>query len=229
MNLGINQAFIPVGILLHLYMCLYLSFYLPERLQVVFEWLGFQIEIQHDCTSKEMLSVLQELGRRDHKQMDCVVCCILSHGQERGVYGVDSDTVKIKQLMEPLNGLNCPTLAGKPKLFFIQACQGTNEQKAVYVETDGPACDFVYSDAITAKDSIPSDADFLLAMATVPSFISFRDKKNGTWFIHSLYQNLLQMVPGLVKPNISCWVIYRSIVKIAVLTTYLLSISVLFL
>ncbi|GAA6231500.1 caspase-8-like [Lates japonicus] len=167
-----------------------------KRLQVVFEWLGFQVEIRRDCTSKEMLSVLQELGRRDHKQVDCVVCCILSHGQEGGVYGVDSDTVKIRQLMEPLNGLKCSTLAGKPKLFFIQACQGTNEQKAVYVEADGPACDFVYSDAITAKDSIPSDADFLLAMATVPSFISFRDKKNGTWFIHSLCQNLLQMVPG---------------------------------
>ncbi|XP_056284201.1 caspase-8 isoform X5 [Pseudoliparis swirei] len=42
---------------------------------------------------------------------------------------------------------------------------------------------------------LDEDADFLLAMATVPSFVSWRDKKNGSWFIQSVCQNLLQMVP----------------------------------
>uniref|UniRef100_A0A3B4WAC5 Caspase-8 n=1 Tax=Seriola lalandi dorsalis TaxID=1841481 RepID=A0A3B4WAC5_SERLL len=161
----------------------------------VFKWLGFEIETRRDCTSRQMLSVLQELGRRDHSQMDCVVCCVLSHGQQGGVCGVDGNNVKLMELMEPLNGVMCPSLATKPKLFFIQACQGTREQRAVYVEADGIAHSPVSSDAVVANNSIPCDADFLQAMATVPFFASFRERKNGTWFIQSLCQNLVQMVP----------------------------------
>lgn len=167
-----------------------------DCLRKVFQWLGFEVVIERDCERDKMLSVLRELGRRDHSQMDCLVCCVLSHGQEGSVYGVDGLTIQIKELMEPVNGLNCSSLAEKPKLFFIQACQGSNEQKAVYIETDGSARSLVYSDAIKAKHSIPSDADFLLGMATVPSFVSFRERKNGTWFIQSLCQNLVRMVPS---------------------------------
>ncbi|XP_034742319.1 caspase-8 isoform X2 [Etheostoma cragini] len=163
-----------------------------ECLHRVFKWLGFEVEIQRDCKREKMLSVLQELGRRPiHSQMDCLVCCILSHGIEGAVYGVEGHAVKIKELMEPVNGWNCASLKEKPKLFFIQACQGKSEQRPVYIEPDGP----VFSDAIQANVSIPSDADFLLGMATVPSFVSFRDRKNGSWFIQSLCQNLVQLVP----------------------------------
>ncbi|XP_035031410.1 caspase-8 isoform X2 [Hippoglossus stenolepis] len=165
-----------------------------QCLSHVFKWLGFDVEVHLDCTSEKMLSVLRELGGRDHRQMDCVACCVLSHGQEGSVYGVDTQTVDIKVLKEPLNALNCPTLAEKPKLFFVQACQGQKEQDAVYIEADGPEPSLVCSDAL--KDSIPAEADFLMSMATVPSFVSFRDKKKGTWFIQSLCKNLVELVPG---------------------------------
>ncbi|XP_030614183.1 caspase-8 [Archocentrus centrarchus] len=166
-----------------------------KRLESVFQWLGFEVENHHDCDGNKMLSVFRELSRRDHSQMDCVVCCVLSHGVEGSVYGVDGSSVKISCLTDPFNGLKCPSLAGKPKLFFIQACQGINEQNAVYIESDSPAYSFLCSDAVATKDGIPSSADFLLGMATVPSFVSFRDKIRGTWFIQSLCQNLVQMVP----------------------------------
>uniref|UniRef100_A0A3Q0SRE1 Caspase-8 n=1 Tax=Amphilophus citrinellus TaxID=61819 RepID=A0A3Q0SRE1_AMPCI len=166
-----------------------------KRLESVFQWLGFEVENHHDCDGNKMLSVFRELSRRDHSQMDCVVCCVLSHGVEGSVYGVDGSSVKISCLTDLFNGLKCPSLAGKPKLFFIQACQGINEQNAVYIESDSPAYSFLCSDAVATKDGIPSSADFLLGMATVPSFVSFRDKIRGTWFIQSLCQNLVQMVP----------------------------------
>ncbi|XP_044073633.1 caspase-8 [Siniperca chuatsi] len=167
-----------------------------DCLHKVFKWLGFEIAIERNCKREKMLSVLRELGSRDHSQMDCLVCCVLSHGQEGSVFGVDGHTVQLKELTEPVNGLNCSSLAEKPKLFFIQACQGTSEQKAVYIETDGHERSDVCSDAIKAKDSIPSDADFLMGMSTIPSFVSFRERKNGTWFIQSLCQNLVEMVPS---------------------------------
>ncbi|XP_010793746.1 caspase-8, partial [Notothenia coriiceps] len=110
-----------------------------ECLWKVFEWLGFETVLEKDLKGNEILSVMLELGGRDHNQMDCLVCCILSHGKEGSVHGVDGQPVLIKKLMESVNGSHCPSLAGKPKLFFIQACQGTSEQKAVYIEADGPA------------------------------------------------------------------------------------------
>lgn len=167
----------------------------PECLHKVFAWLGFEVEVKRDCEGEEMLTALRELASRNHGQADCLVCCVLSHGHEGCVYGVDGHTVAIKKLKEPFNGLNCAPLAGKPKLFFIQACQGTGEQKAANVVPDGPEDSAVCSDAFKASDAIPSDADFLLGMSTVPSFVSYRHRKNGSWFIESLCQNLVQMVP----------------------------------
>lgn len=182
----------------------FLSVCLTECLHDVFKWLGFEMEIHQDCTSEKMLSLLRKLSSRDHSQMDSVVCCILSHGQEGSVFGVDGHRVNFRELSQPLNGLKCSSLADKPKLFFIQACQGTSNQQAVYIESDDHT-NTICSDAFARTESIPSDADFLFAMSTVPSFVSFRERKNGSWFIQSLCQNLVQMVPRLVKQNIlSC-------------------------
>ncbi|KAF7215806.1 caspase-8 [Nothobranchius furzeri] len=165
-----------------------------DSLKKVFEWLNFEVEIYRDCEKEKMLSVLKDLRGRDHSQMDCLVCCVLSHGLEGSVYGVDGQTVKIEEMMALFDGKKCPTLVEKPKLFFIQACQGTREQRAA--QTDGIETEDkdICSDA-RVPDTIPSRADFLLGMATVPSYVSYRDKKSGTWYIQSLCRNLIQMVP----------------------------------
>lgn len=169
----------------------YTSLCLPACFSSVFAWLGFEIEIHRDRKKVEMIRVIQELSSRDHSQMDCLVCCVLSHGKEGGVYGVDGVSVELMELMNPFKGPNCRTLVGKPKLFFIQACQGTSEQEPVPIESDGPGPSF----ARRVAASIPEDADFLLGAATVPAFVSYREPKRGTWFIQSLCQNLLNMVP----------------------------------
>ncbi|CAN9497728.1 unnamed protein product [Ophioblennius macclurei] len=166
-----------------------------ESLKTVFQWLGFDIQIHKDCSSRQILSVVRELSKKDHSQMDCLVCCVLSHGVEGSVLGVDGGHVEIKKLMDPFDGSRCHTLVDKPKIFFIQACQGTEEQKAVYVESE--PCDFrsLESDAVKTSESIPAGADFLLGMSTVPNFASFREKSSGSWFIQSLCKNLARMVP----------------------------------
>ena len=42
------------------------------------------------------------------------------------VYGVDGVEVDIeKEICEPFNGRNCPSLSGKPKIFLIQDCPGS--------------------------------------------------------------------------------------------------------
>ncbi|KAL7881858.1 hypothetical protein AOLI_G00087070 [Acnodon oligacanthus] len=169
-----------------------------ENLKTVFHWLGFTPEVVRDCSRASMLRKLENLCSRDHKQADCVACCVLTHGYEGGVYGVDGKKVALRELVDPLYGHQCYALSEKPKLFFIQACQGSKEQQVVFLQSDGPNGSMetgIVCDARVPRKSIPSGADFLLAMSTVPSFVSYREKMSGTWFIKSLCKNLQQLVP----------------------------------
>ncbi|XP_053353332.1 caspase-8 isoform X1 [Clarias gariepinus] len=172
-----------------------------KSLADVFQWLGFETIIKQDCSKESMLSALNELRNKDHTNADCVVCCVLTHGYEGGLYGVDEGKVLLKDLIKLLDGEHCPSLRQKPKLFFIQACQGSQEQQVVFLQSDGPNdtsnMDMsIESDAQTPTHSIPVGADYLVAMATVPGYVSFREKHRGSWFIQSLCKKLQQLVPS---------------------------------
>ena len=67
-----------------------------------------------------------------------------------------------------------PSLAGKPKMFFIQACQGTDAQQPVDIEQD------------TVVATVPNESDTLVSLSTVPGYASNRSQKHGTWFISAL-------------------------------------------
>lgn len=165
------------------------------KLKEVFQWLGFEVEVHRDLSMQAMVSLLNELSQRDHSQFDCFVCCVLSHGLEGTVYGVDGKKVKLRDLTGHFSGHCCRSLTEKPKIFFIQACQGNKEQQIVYIQADGLRSRSLTTDAAVPKNSIPTDADFLLGMATIPQYASFRDRREGTWFIQSLCEKLQSLVP----------------------------------
>jgi hypothetical protein len=62
---------------------------------------------------------LLAVARNNHEDADCFACAILSHGEEGYVYGKDK-AIQIDRLVGPFKGHRCLSLAGKPKLFFIQ-------------------------------------------------------------------------------------------------------------
>lgn len=49
---------------------------------------------------------------------------IMSHGEPKGILGVDNEPMPEAEVFSIFNAKNCPNLNGKPKLFFIQACWG---------------------------------------------------------------------------------------------------------
>jgi hypothetical protein len=55
----------------------------------------------------------------DHSDADCFVCFILGHGGNHELYCTNS-TLEVEELTTFFKGDICLTLAGKPKLFFIQ-------------------------------------------------------------------------------------------------------------
>ena len=61
------------------------------------------------------------MAKADHSSYDCFACAILTHGGSNDVlYSRDGQKMNLKEFMEPFQPNNCKSLAGKPKLFFVQ-------------------------------------------------------------------------------------------------------------
>ncbi|XP_025963605.1 caspase-10 isoform X2 [Dromaius novaehollandiae] len=167
------------------------------ELERVFTWLGLDVRIYTDLTSQEIKDLMwtwQHL--KDHKDRDCFICCILSHGESGAIYGKDGELVSIRMIMSYFTAKQCPALAEKPKLFFIQACQGQDIQRAVYVEPDAQIPGMSSTEQrISPSESIPEEADFLLGMATIDGYASFRHVQQGAWYIQALCSKLQLLVP----------------------------------
>ncbi|XP_059134395.1 caspase-8 [Peromyscus eremicus] len=167
-----------------------------DALTETFKELHFETVSYQDSTANEIREVLGSYQSLDHKDRDCFICCILSHGDKGIIYGTDGKEASIHELTSYFTGLKCPSLAGKPKIFFIQACQGDSYQRAVPVETDSEEKDSGPDiDSLSQKSYIPDEADFLLGMATVKNCVSYREPTRGTWYIQSLCQSLRQRCP----------------------------------
>ncbi|NXX17085.1 CASP8 protein, partial [Podargus strigoides] len=165
-------------------------------LRRVFSQLHFTVEEYRDLTAEQIRETVNIYRRKDHKDRDCFVCCVLSHGKKGIIYGVDGQEVPIQELTTSFTGQNCHSLAGKPKVFFVQACQGDAYHKGVTIETDsGEQDSSVETDARFQLDCIPTEADFLLGMATLQDYVSYRSPREGTWYIQALCQHLEYSCP----------------------------------
>ncbi|XP_023277668.1 caspase-8-like [Seriola lalandi dorsalis] len=177
-----------------------------ESLAKVFSWLGFRVLMCTDQTKDQMAQVLKYLASpRDQSQPeefnfkewfgtgfidrhqapvhgDAFVCCILSHGKQGVVLGVDREPLSIKQITRTFKATDKSPLTGKPKLFLIQACQGQQIQPGVLLQD--------LEDDDCPSPFIPEVADVLVAIATVEDYAAIRHKTDGSWFIQSVCQQL---------------------------------------
>ncbi|NXE07254.1 CASPA protein, partial [Lophotis ruficrista] len=167
------------------------------ELKRVFTWLGLDVKTYTNLTSQEIKDLMRSWQHsQDHKDRDCFICCILSHGESGAIYGKDEELVPIRTIMSYFTARRCPQLAEKPKLFFIQACQGKEIQCPVYVEADAQIPDLSsMQQSVSPSESIPEEADFLLGMATIDGYVSFRHVQQGAWYIQALCSKLQLLVP----------------------------------
>lgn len=85
-----------------------------------------------------MQSELAYIGRKtDHSSHDAFVAVIMAHGGLGELYGVNGDAFPVHQLTLNFTTEKCPSLAGKPKLFFIQACRGDEYQMGYALPVNG--------------------------------------------------------------------------------------------
>ncbi|XP_070545003.1 caspase-3-like [Ptychodera flava] len=152
-----------------------------EKLKEMFKKLAFSVKIYNNLTCGELKDVLKALSEEDHSNSDCLAIAIQSHGADNGdIYGSDDETIPILQVAEYFLGDNCKSLVGKPKLFFIQACQGTKTDPGV------DQVDAALDESHEPTQRLPVWADFLICLSTMHGYYAFRNSEKGSWFIQAM-------------------------------------------
>lgn len=158
-----------------------------KNLEASLKRLGFEVTVHHDFKTRRLLDEVQKIADEDHSECDCLFMAVLSHGEMGILYGKDTP-YKPEQLWLPFTGNKCPSLAGKPKLFFIQACQGDQLDGGITLRTEVDG---------HMSYKIPIYADFLIAYSTVPGYYSWRNTTKGSWFVQALCAEFEERVDQL--------------------------------
>ena len=104
----------------------------------LFTHLGFYTYRFNDLTAGQMRDILTTVSKIDHKNYDCLLVAILTHGTKGKLYGIDCKSIPVESLTTLFYGDQCPSLVGKPKIFILQACRGKKRDRGVpYDTTDG--------------------------------------------------------------------------------------------
>ncbi|XP_046547505.1 caspase-2-like [Haliotis rubra] len=185
-------------------------------LDVLFQQLHFKTVIHKNQTKEGIMKIVQDLQEDlKQEQQECFICFLLSHGTGGGVFGVDGKVAEVKEITTLFDNEHCKPLAGKPKLFFIQACRGNKSDMGVVLPPDqqeDPQNDDVRlreqvkdresllksfngmavsqpTDTVPdacAEMKVPKGADIFVAFATTPDYVSFRNTQRGTWFVQAI-------------------------------------------
>lgn len=175
-----------------------------QQLQTLFRRFGFITSVYINLVVNEVKATLRKYAHDiDHSDCDALVIVFMSHGESNILYGQDG-AFKEDLLFEEFLADRCPTLAGKPKLFFIEASRGEGLQKPVTspeeedtelcqgvpAYTGGPIEVQLEQKGEIREEVIPEEiachADFLKCWSTPPGYYSWRNTTNGSWYVQSL-------------------------------------------
>lgn len=176
---------------------------LPERkgtekdensLRCLFNSFGFQVRVFNDLTWRELDRRLEYFGQLNYDDFDLIIICVLSHGEPGTIWAKDRAYL-VEDLWSEFSDDRCPSLAGKPKLFFVNACQG-----AKFDQGCSPGIQSLpMGDTRRQDDSfsgyffrIQTNADILVAYSTIPGYYSWRNESEGSWFVRALVSVMKQ-------------------------------------
>ncbi|XP_053562318.1 caspase-1-A [Bombina bombina] len=174
-----------------------------EKMSTLLEGLGYQVQSETNLTSDEMLEKLKEFAaREEHLDSDSTFIVIMSHGENNGICGVNSEREKNKEkepdivtdllclnkVFNALNNQNCRNLMDKPKVIIIQACRGHNPGTVLVSDSMTQSDDTLFENDATRQ--INKESDFICLYSCTPDTVSWRHPKTGSLFIQSLIKKM---------------------------------------
>ena len=90
-----------------------------ESLCTTWKFVHYKVISLHNLSASSLIDKLKQIALTNHGDYDSFVCCILSYGNCEAVCDKDGKMVKINDIVSIFKCDTCPTLANKPKLFFV--------------------------------------------------------------------------------------------------------------
>lgn len=151
-------------------------------------YLGYHVEARRNCTSDQIMEIFQDIDRfleasdatacvENMVANDSFVCCILSHGKKDEIISADSKVVKMEEIERMIG--KSKKLQTKPKLFFVQACRGSNVGAEIQSDDD-------------SNHHVNNRSDMHFSYATVPGDKAYRNPITGSWFVTELCKTLCE-------------------------------------
>ncbi|XP_054164161.1 caspase-3-like [Oppia nitens] len=150
-----------------------------------FSSIGFDVKMKTDLNSEQIFQYISSVAKEDHSDNDCFICCILTHGYNDLLWAYDQ-MYSLDTILSFFTGDNCLSLAGKPKIFIIQACRGIEYDNGVSIRVPTVGRDVCDSGCFNKTVKIPVYADFLIAYSSMSGFYSWRNQLDGSWFVSHL-------------------------------------------
>jgi hypothetical protein len=170
-----------------------------EDLVKVLTKFNFNVREFDDLTSLEIKRTLKKVAQEDHKENNCLLIVMMSHGDSEGIIYTNDDQILTESLWKPFIDVQaCPTLEGKPKLFFIQACRGALTDFGAVVEkmiVKSIGSLSIASNELSQsmlksskREIVYTFDDVLIYFSTAEGFPAFKNAQ-GSWFIQSICDN----------------------------------------
>ena len=158
-----------------------------DNIVSAFESLGFECMICAELTRAGLKAKVNDVSGRDFSNFDCFACVIMTHGESNGQLYMRDGLFVINDVLDVFKADRCPTLVGKPKLFFIQACRGGRLDNGFSLSTNHTDGEEIENQT----QRVPLQADFLVAYSVSDGYYSFRNSHAGSWFIQALTRVLI--------------------------------------
>ncbi|KAI6653306.1 Caspase-3-like [Oopsacas minuta] len=131
--------------------------------------------IHYDLKGSSFYEKLENLSETVAEDCSVILVSISSHGGTRGkVLGTDGSSMTVLDMVEIFQSNE--NLLGIPKVFIVQAWRGDNKEVRYYIDI------MQY-----CPDGVKKAGDILIAYSTSEGFVSWRDPKNGSWFLKILH------------------------------------------
>lgn len=169
-----------------------------DVLRHTFTSLGFEVRCFSFLTMNLMTDHLRQVACRTHHQdKDSFVCVLVSRGGSQSLFGVDQthSGLSLDHIRRMFRGDACPSLLGKPKLFFIQNYEKSEShmEDRSLPEVDGLAASNMDAKAWQPEPcTVHPEADFFWSLCKADASLLDRCPTLSSRYLQCLSQKLQQ-------------------------------------
>lgn len=168
-----------------------------ECLQETFTFLGYRVKPFLFPKSHEITEFVRRFAcETQHQDYDSFVCVLVSLGGSQSMMGIDQvySGFSLESVKTMFTGDKCPSLRGKPKLFFIQNYESLGSQlEDSSLEVDGPSVKNVDSKPLPPRRcTTHPEADIFWSLCTADVSHLEKSSSASSVYLQKLSQQLKQ-------------------------------------